>query len=169
MAGYDGYSMSNRARQAYSDGKLPASKMVAHLKKRYPRSFRGLTAAIFREVVGRGDEWHHTSKKYHQTEFYSMKSVYDCRAELKTVLRSKLSAAQLFKKLEKAGRDYLITEGRVWIPADSLLINPDSQSYRAAAIAALEIPEESYSQAVAAYQAEMAAIVEARKQRRIGS
>ena len=169
MAGYDGYSMSNRARQAYSEGLLPASKMVAQLKKRYPRSFRGLTVAIFREVVGQGDEWHHTSKKYNETKFYSMKSVYDCRAELKKALCSKLSAAQLLKKLQKAGRSYLIAEGKVWIPSDSLLRSPDSQSYHAAAIAALELPEDLYSQAVAAYQAEMAAIVEARKQRRIGS
>ena len=166
MAGYDGYSMSNRARQAYSEGLLPASKMVTQLKKRYPRSFRGLTVAIFREVVGQGDEWHHTSAKYHQTEFYSMKSVYDCRAELKKALCSKLSAAQLLKKLQKAGREYLIAEGRVWISSDYLLLNPDSKSYRSAALAALEMPEESYTQAVAAYQAEMAAIVKARKERR---
>ena len=167
MAGYDGYSMSNRARQAYSEGLLPASKMVTQLKKRYPRSFRGLTVAIFREVVGQGDEWHHTSVKYHQTEFYSMKSVYDCRAELKTVLRSNLSAAQLLKKLQKAGREYLITEGKVWIPADYLLLNPDSKSYRSAALATLELPQALYNQAVAAYHAEMAALVEKRKQRRI--
>ena len=166
MAGYDGYSMSNRARQAYSEGLLPASKMVTQLKKRYPRSFRGLTVAIFREVVGRGDEWHHTSAKYNQTEFYSMKSVYDCRAELKKAISHKSSTAQLFKKLEKAGRKYLITEGKVWLPADQLLRSPDTQSYRAAALAALELPEDLYSQAVAAYQAEMAAIVKARKERR---
>lgn len=165
MAGYDGYSMSNRARQAYSEGKLPASKMVAHLKKRYPRSFRGLTAAIFREVVGRGDEWHHTSAKYNQTEFYSMQSVYDCRAELKKALYSKLSAAQLLKKLQKAGKKYLIAEGRVWVPADQLLRSPDTQSFHDGAIAALELPQALYTQAVAAYQAEMAAIVKERKQK----
>lgn len=95
-----------------------------------------------------------------------MKSVYDCRAELKTAISHKSSTAQLFKKLEKAGRKYLITEGKVWLPADQLLRSPDTQSYRAAAIAALELPEDLYSQAVAAYQAEMAAIVKARKERR---
>ena len=95
-----------------------------------------------------------------------MQSVYDCRAELKTVLRSDLSAAQLLKKLQKAGREYLITEGKVWISSDYLLLNPDSKSYRSAALAALEMPEESYTQAVAAYQAEMAAIVKERKEKR---
>lgn len=95
-----------------------------------------------------------------------MKSVYDCRAELKKALCSKLSAAQLLKKLQKAGREYLIAEGRVWVPADQLLRSPDTQSYRAAALAALELPEDLYSQAVAAYQAEMAAIVKERKEKR---
>ena len=60
----------------------------------------------------------------------------------------------------------MIAEGRVWVPADQLLRSPDTQSYRAAALAALELPEDLYSQAVAAYQAEMAAIVKERKEKR---
>ena len=89
-----------------------------------------------------------------------MQSVYDCRSELKTVLRSDLSAAQLLKKLQKAGREYLITEGKVWIPSNFLLRSPDSKSYRSAALATLELPQALY------YQAEMAAIVKARKEKR---
>ena len=95
-----------------------------------------------------------------------MKSVYDCRAELKKALCSKLSAAQLLKKLQKSGREYLITEGRVWVPADQLLRSPDTQSFHDGAIAALELPQALYTQAVAAYQAEMAAIVKARKEKK---
>lgn len=61
MAGYDGFSMSNNAVQAYADGLVPASKtgVPAHLVEIYVQPV----------------EWHHTSAKYNATNFYNRTEV----------------------------------------------------------------------------------------------
>jgi hypothetical protein len=55
--GYDGYSMSNRAVQAYEDGLVPASKI------------REVPTPLIQEFC-RYAEWHHTSSQYNRTNFY---------------------------------------------------------------------------------------------------
>ena len=66
MSGYDGYSMSNNARNAYAQGELPASKMAAEARR---RGFTGCTTADIRTAWTRSS-YHHTSKKYNSTDFY---------------------------------------------------------------------------------------------------
>lgn len=85
MAGYDGYSMSNNARRAYTDGLLPASKMIKELKKRFPKTFKGLNTKVFKKFVT-ASEWHHTSCKYNETKFYSLIDVFEVRHEIKSEL-----------------------------------------------------------------------------------
>lgn len=52
------YSMSERARAAYAAGLVPASKAA-----------RGVSAALVREFC-QPEEWHHTSARYHRTDFF---------------------------------------------------------------------------------------------------
>jgi hypothetical protein len=70
MAGYDwANGMSSNAVRAYQEGKMPKTKAVAALAKRY-----GLTRKAAREIVeevGRC-EWHHSSKYFHETDFYDL-------------------------------------------------------------------------------------------------
>jgi hypothetical protein len=58
MAGYDGFSMSNNAVNAYREGLLPASKVCS-----------GIPAALIRQHCSPA-ECHHTSKKYNKTDFF---------------------------------------------------------------------------------------------------
>ena len=59
--GYIGASMSERAAAAYDNGLLPASKLAKKL---------GVSAAAIRAVLPSA-EWHHTSKHYNATAFFS--------------------------------------------------------------------------------------------------
>ena len=76
MSGYDGYSMSNRARQAYADGKMPLSKIK---KKDLEDHGIDATVADFKRAVRAGlivpSEWHHTSKHYNETDFYDLVAI----------------------------------------------------------------------------------------------
>jgi hypothetical protein len=56
MAGYDGFSMSNNAREAYLSGLVTAGDtgVPAHLVERFCRC----------------EEWHHTSSWFNETKFY---------------------------------------------------------------------------------------------------
>ena len=54
--GYNGYSMSERAVQAYTSGLVPASKT-------------GVPAKLVEQYC-RYSEWHHTSGRYNKTKFY---------------------------------------------------------------------------------------------------
>jgi len=84
MAGYNHYSMSNNAVQAYNDGLLSASKIAARLKELSPRRFRGIKAADIAEHC-RYSEWHHTSAKYNATRFYDLRDVFAVRSKLAKV------------------------------------------------------------------------------------
>ena len=70
MAGYDGHSMSNNARDAYAQGKMPASKLAKKL---------GVATPTIRHFFD-ACEWHHTSKKYNQTDFYRAEYLGDLSA-----------------------------------------------------------------------------------------
>jgi hypothetical protein len=61
MAGYDGFSMSNNAREAYRSG-LVTAKLT------------GVPAHLVREFC-RYEEWHHTSSRFNVTRFYNREYV----------------------------------------------------------------------------------------------
>lgn len=63
MTGYDGSSMSNRARETYARGLVPASKVG-----RVP-------AALVRQFC-KPESWHHTSKNFNKTEFFDPAQVH---------------------------------------------------------------------------------------------
>lgn len=78
MAGYRGYSMSNNAVSAYDDGEKPISKWTkveildAISKIRGDLDFSKLTVAELKRKFLYNSSWHHTSKYYNVTEFYSI-------------------------------------------------------------------------------------------------
>lgn len=80
MSGYNGYSMSNNAVQAYEDGEKPYSKwtkkaILEAIDKETNRSsneFKNVPVAVLREMFLYCSSWHHTSKYYNQTDFYSL-------------------------------------------------------------------------------------------------
>lgn len=78
MSGYDGYSMSNRARRAYADGKMPLSKIR---KRDLEENGIDVTVSQFKRAVELGvidaSEWHHTSKRYNKTKFFDLPGIYE--------------------------------------------------------------------------------------------
>jgi len=60
MAGYDAYSKSNNALKAETAGLLPASRIKV----------KGVSSAAIRLLDA--EEWHHTSKEYRKTDYYSV-------------------------------------------------------------------------------------------------
>lgn len=80
MSGYNGYSMSNNAVQAYEDGEMPLSKWnkstileaiqnsdeITDDKKQVLHS---LSAGQLKTLLTYSS-WHHTSNHYNKTEFY---------------------------------------------------------------------------------------------------
>ena len=71
MAGYDGWSMSNNARDAYAYGEMPASRVA---------SATGLTTAEVRRLCN-PTSWHHTSSKFNRTDFYTLDEVIEIANE----------------------------------------------------------------------------------------
>lgn len=86
MAGYYNYSMSNNAVAAYSEGKKPLSKWTkaaileqcAELLADDERNaekmqlLKSCTLAQLKNNLLRYAEWHHTSKHYNATSFYTV-------------------------------------------------------------------------------------------------
>lgn len=83
MAGYNGWSMSNNAVEAYSNGEKPLSKWTKtnifetienqEIKlKCSMEKLRKLPAKALKEVCLTYSSWHHTSNHYNKTEFYSL-------------------------------------------------------------------------------------------------
>lgn len=61
MAGYNGYSKSNNAIDAEKRGLFPASRLAREL---------GVKTAAIQALID-AEEWHHTSKKYNETNYYN--------------------------------------------------------------------------------------------------
>ena len=86
MSGYSGFSMSNNAVSAYRDGKKPLSKWTkkailealeeecehGNVPKEALDLAKGMTVKELKEKVLECTEWHHTSKFYNRTDFYSV-------------------------------------------------------------------------------------------------
>ena len=81
-AGYHGYSMSNNAVAAYEDGEMPLSKwtktaILSELAELdYSQEIQDiakkLTVAQLKDIFLFKSSWHHTSKMYNKTDFYSV-------------------------------------------------------------------------------------------------
>lgn len=83
MAGYNGWSMSNNAVEAYENGEMPLSKWdkkaildaIEYEDLELKCSFdkmRTLPLKILKEYFLKYTSWHHTSKFYNCTDFYSL-------------------------------------------------------------------------------------------------
>lgn len=93
VGGYDGYSMSNSARASEEAGSLPMSKWTKkEILAQIADNTRELNPFIsvlekckkadLAEICLEYDGWHHTSKFYNRTDFYSIKSPRDIVREL---------------------------------------------------------------------------------------
>ena len=82
MSGYCGYSMSNNAVSAYRCGEMPLSKWLKSdlidaiedviEDKADIAKFKKLTVKQLKEYFLYESSWHHTSKMYNKTSFYSI-------------------------------------------------------------------------------------------------
>ena len=112
MAGYNGYSMSNNAVDAYNNGEMPLSKWTkaAILEAVHTAVDDGeavinfdldllkkVKVAELKEFLLYKSSWHHTSSRYNRTDFYSLD--VDRLEELMTEDVLKMSE----KKTEKSG------------------------------------------------------------------
>lgn len=77
MAGYNGYSMSNNAVDAYGNGQMPLSKWTkteilnAIADNDYDvNKFKKIKLALLKEYFLKYSSWHHTSCRYNCTDFY---------------------------------------------------------------------------------------------------
>lgn len=83
MAGYNGWSMSNNAVEAYSNGEKPLSKWTkadifdtieeqeVELKCSIEK-LKKLPIKVLKEICLIYSSWHHTSNHYNKTDFYSL-------------------------------------------------------------------------------------------------
>jgi len=73
VAGYSGISMSNNAVKAYSEGKVPLSKIT---RKKLNQHGITISVDMFKYLCKIGVfepcEWHHTSMDYNMTNFYDL-------------------------------------------------------------------------------------------------
>lgn len=74
--GYVGWSMSVRASEAYGHGLMPwADLTAAHLKAAgCPETFATVKRLRDAELIT-AEEWHHTSKMFNETDFWSVESI----------------------------------------------------------------------------------------------
>ena len=77
-SGYSGYSMSNRATEAYSQGEMPLSRWTKEelldLCEDKAHALSRLTASELRRELLVSAGWHHTSSRCNVTDFYSFDS-----------------------------------------------------------------------------------------------
>ena len=84
MAGYNGYSMSNNATDAYNNGEMPLSKwkksyildeienvLAQHKSVELLENFKKMNLSDLKEFLT-CSSWHHTSCKYNKTDFYKL-------------------------------------------------------------------------------------------------
>ena len=74
--GYIGYSMSENAYYAYESGERPLSKwskseIVAKLPSQWRGELKKLSVKDLKRIFLEKTSWHHTSKFYNRTDFYS--------------------------------------------------------------------------------------------------
>ena len=78
MSQNDSYPMSDRARQAFREGKLP---LHAIQKRHLEGAGIDLTASEFKRAVNAGvilpAEWHHVGNAYESTDFFDLQAIKD--------------------------------------------------------------------------------------------
>ncbi|MCL2607628.1 MAG: hypothetical protein FWD92_03625 [Methanomassiliicoccaceae archaeon] len=123
MAGYKGYSMSNRAIEAYEDGEKPLSKWTKAeilsqleeegLSKRKIESLSKMTVADMKDKLLVRTSWHHTSKHYNRTDFYSVDTTAAEKLDMRTYERPKPQPKEAIVKPEeeRAIAEYLVWSG----------------------------------------------------------
>lgn len=100
MSGYYGWSMSNNAVSAYENGEMPMSKwtkkaIIEHIKEAINEGdieiqfslneLKKLPLKALREFCLIYTSWHHTSKFYNKTDFYSLDVSYLKRLTNETI------------------------------------------------------------------------------------
>ncbi len=84
IKGYNGYSMSDRAVEAYNNGEKPISKwtkkeIISAIARQYPKKaelFAKIKLSVLRKNVLFCSSWHHTSKNFNRTDFYTIDEEY---------------------------------------------------------------------------------------------
>lgn len=79
-SGYNGYSMSNRAVEAYLNGEKPLSKWtkaeiisaISEIEPSKAELLSKVKLSTLKENVLYRSSWHHTSDRYNKTNFYSI-------------------------------------------------------------------------------------------------
>lgn len=112
MAGYNGWSMSNNAVEAYESGEKPLSKWTKtaifeaisgnsdyNFNSDVISALKKMPVKALKELVLERTSWHHTSNHYNKTNFYSVD--FDLIEELTTEnLEILLKSAEADKKNE---------------------------------------------------------------------
>ena len=82
--GYDWFNgMSNRAVRAYSEGKLPVSKItLAALRAAGWHGTKKAALAYRNSGEWKSCEWHHTSKHYNRTYFFDLSDVVEIQERI---------------------------------------------------------------------------------------
>lgn len=120
MAGYNGYSMSNNAVEAYDNGEMPLSKWkkadIIEAINRYVEEnevnfnvdllFK-LPVKILKTKVLAKSSWHHTSNRYNKTDFYSLDEYY-----IDQLTDTKIN--EILEEYKNAKNDEEVTEEK-WI------------------------------------------------------
>lgn len=142
MAGYHGYSMSNNAVAAYSNGKRPKTKWtkalilddiksltidsaeeldenaesLEQLKKKF-ELLKKCSVETLRKHLLRYSEWHHTSSRYNKTDFYEVDDEAFINASEKEITEWKNESHELHTSPCKKGTiTYLVWYGSLKHP-----------------------------------------------------
>lgn len=123
-SGYNGYSMSNRAVEAYDEGLKPKSKFTKDdFKKAVSKEQKifidNLTLAELKQYYLIRKEWHHTSNHFNKTDFYMIDAdeleklgMIDLKKIKDMTKREKEEAKQ--KKLEAENGEKWICKYLIW-------------------------------------------------------
>ena len=79
-SGYNGYSMSNRAVEAYENGEKPLSRWrkadminaISEIDEEKAAAFAKVRIAELKSCILTRSSWHHTSNRCNRTDFYSI-------------------------------------------------------------------------------------------------
>jgi len=106
MAGYFGYSKSNNAIQAESEGLWPLTHAIHEVAEQ-----AGCTrdaARIALTTIG-ACEWHHTSKKYNRTDYYCVADAVEFAVKYAAKIERTIRLRKYAAKMVKAAG------GRYWV------------------------------------------------------
>lgn len=116
MAGYNGFSMSNNAVAAYSNGEKPLSKwtksdILAEIPEDLREKAKALTVSELKTLFLVQTSWHHTSSMYNRTNFYSVRSDVDSETIDRIIADRTPRQSEQKRPLQKALVHYLVWEG----------------------------------------------------------